>query len=152
ALGLVGARAPGAAPRPFSLPRALVGGGVAGVVSGWAFGGGVGAGNFYPLGAGLGPSRSPPLGMALPFLVAVVIGASFGLLFQPDVRGLGSSMGWGLGYGIFWWFLGPLTLLPLLQGQPLDWSYEHASDLYGSLVGHIVYGLLVGLVYAVTDR
>src|SRR5262249_30890219 len=152
ALGLVGARAPGAAPRPFSLPRALVGGGVAGVVGGWAFGRWMAAVNFFPLVAGLVHSDSPEVGMALHFLIAVLIGASFGLLFQPDVRGLGSSMGWGLGYGIFWWFLGPLTLLPILQGQPADWSYEHGSDLFGSLVGHIVYGLLVGVVYAVTDR
>jgi uncharacterized membrane protein YagU involved in acid resistance len=152
ALGLVGARPSGAAPRPFSLPRALVGGGVAGVVGGWAFGRWMAAVHFYPLVAGLVHSASPEVGMALHFLIAVVIGASFGLLFQPDVRGLGSSMGWGLGYGIFWWFLGPLTLLPLLQGQPLDWSSEHGSDLFGSLVGHVVYGLLVGLVYAVTDR
>jgi uncharacterized membrane protein YagU involved in acid resistance len=142
----------GAAPRPFSLPRAIVGGGVAGVVGGWAFGKWMAAVNFFPLVAGLVHSDSPEVGMTLHFLIAVIIGASFGLLFQPDVRGLGSSMGWGLGYGIFWWFLGPLTLLPALQGQPLDWSYEHGSDLFGSLVGHIVYGLLVGLVYAVTDR
>ena len=125
---------------------------MAGVVGGWAFGQWMAAVNFYPLVAGLVNSDSPEVGTALHFLIAVVIGASFGLLFQPDVRGLGSSMGWGLGYGVFWWFLGPLTLLPLLRGQPADWSYEHASDLFGSLVGHIVYGLLVGLVYAVTDR
>jgi hypothetical protein len=166
-LGLVGPRPPslyslshrggegkerGAAPRPFSLPRAIISGGTAGVVGGWAFGKWMAAVHFYPLVAGLVHSDSPEVGMALHFLIAVVIGASFGVLFQPDVRGLGSSMGWGLGYGIFWWFFGPLTLLPLLQGQPLDWSYEHGSDLFGSLVGHIVYGLLVGLVYAVTDR
>jgi uncharacterized membrane protein YagU involved in acid resistance len=152
AVALVGARPTGAASPPFSLPRAIVGGGVAGVVGGWAFGQWMAAVNFYPLVAGLVRSDSPQVGMALHFLIAVIIGVSFGLLFQPDVRSLGSSMGWGLGYGVFWWFLGPLTLLPLLQGQPLDWSYEHGSDLFGSLVGHIVYGLLVGLVYAVTDR
>jgi uncharacterized membrane protein YagU involved in acid resistance len=152
ALGLLGARPPGDAPRPFSLPRAIIGGGVAGFAGGWAFGRWMAAVNFYPLVAGLVNSDSPEVGMTLHFLIAVVIGISFGLLFQPDVRGLGSSIGWGLGYGIFWWFLGPMTLLPLLQGQPLDWSYEHGSDLFGSLVGHIVYGLLVGLVYAVTDR
>jgi uncharacterized membrane protein YagU involved in acid resistance len=152
ALGLVGARPAGDTPRPFSLPRALVVGGVAGVVGGWAFGRWMALVRFFPLVAGLVHSDSPDVGMALHFLIAVVIGASFGLLFQPDVRGPGSSMGCGLGYGIFWWFLGPLTLLPLLQGQPLDWSYEHGSDLFGSLVGHIVYGLLMGLVYAVTDR
>jgi uncharacterized membrane protein YagU involved in acid resistance len=137
---------------PFSLPRALLGSGVAGVVGGWAFGKWMATVHFYPLVAGLVHSDSTAVGMALHFMLAVVIGASFGLLFQRDVRGLGSSMGWGLGYGIFWWFLGPLTLLPLLQGQPLDWSYDHGSDLFGSLVGHIVYGLLVGLVYAAVDR
>ncbi len=151
-VGLVGARCADAAARRFNLPRALVGGGVAGVVGGWAFGRWMAAVHFFPLVAGLVHSDSPEVGMALHFLIAVVIGASFGLLFQPEIRSLGSSMGWGLGYGIFWWFLGPLTLLPLLQGQPLDWSYEHGSDLFGSLVGHIVYGLLVGVVYAVTDR
>jgi uncharacterized membrane protein YagU involved in acid resistance len=152
ALGLVGGRPPGAAPRPFSFARALVGGGAAGVVGGWAFGRWMAAVQFFPLIAGLAHSDSPDVGMALHFLIAVGIGASFGLLFQPDVRGPGSSMGWGLGYGIFWWLLGPLTLLPILQGQPPDWSYEHGSDLFGPLVGHMVFGLLVGLVYAATDR
>ena len=150
-LGLVGARSRGAA-KSFSLPRAIVSGGVAGIVGGWAFGRWMAAVNFFPLIAGLVHSDSPEVGMALHFLIAVVIGASFGLLFQPDVRSLGSSMGWGLGYGIFWWFLGPLTLLPILQGQSVDWSYVHAGELFGSLVGHIVYGLLVGLVYAAADR
>jgi hypothetical protein len=51
-----------------------------------------------------------------------------------------------------WWFLGPLTLLPLLGGQGIDWSYLNATNLFGALVGHILYGLIVGLVYAFLDR
>jgi len=152
ALGLIGRRPDGVATRPFSLRRAVVSGSVAGVVGGWAFGKWMSAVHFYPLVAGLIRSDSASVGMALHFLIAVVIGASFGLLFQPEVRGLGSSMACGLGYGIFWWFIGPLTLLPLLQGRQPDWSYEHGSELFGSLVGHIVYGLLVGLVYSAADR
>jgi uncharacterized membrane protein YagU involved in acid resistance len=94
------------------------------------------------------------VGMTLHFVIAVFIGASFGVLFQGDVRGPGSSLGWGLAYGIFWWFLGPLTLLPILGGNPLDWSYQHAGGalLFGSLIGHAIYGLLVGLTYAGLDR
>ena len=53
---------------------------------------------------------------------------------------------------MLWWFLGPLTLLSFLQGVPIDWSYIHGANLFGSLIGHIVYGILVGLVYAVLDR
>ena len=136
----------------FSLPRALVVGGTAGIAGGWAFGNWMAQVGFFPLIAGLVGSESSTVGITLHFAIAVVIGASFGALFQRDVRGLGSSLGWGLAYGIFWWFLGPLTLLPVLQGIPPDWTYRHGSELFGSLVGHVIYGLLVGLVYAALDR
>jgi uncharacterized membrane protein YagU involved in acid resistance len=151
-LGILGGLRPLPGQRRFSLPRALVVGGAAGVVGGWAFGKWMAQVNFFPLIAGLINSNSVMVGMTLHFVIAVVIGASFGVLFQRDVRGFGSCLGWGLAYGIFWWFLGPLTLLPLLQGDSPDWSYEHGSNVFGSLVGHVIYGLLVGLIYAALDR
>ncbi len=152
ALGTWGALRPAADRVAFSWPRAIVVGGFAGVIGGWAFGKWMEQVNFYPLIAGILSSNDRALGVGLHFVIAVVIGASFGILFQRDVRHAGSSLGWGMAYGIFWWFLGPLTLLPLLTRQWPDWSYAHASDLFGSLVGHIIYGLLVGLIYAVIDR
>src|SRR5690242_1103229 len=42
--------------------------------------------------------------------------------------------------------------MPLWQGRRQDWSYQHGQELYGSLVGHIVYGLIVGVIYAAADR
>ncbi len=138
--------------RRFSFPRALVAGGLAGIVGGWAFGQWMEKAHFFPLIAGLVGSSSPGLGKTLHFVFAVIIGATFGLLFQRDVRGYGSSAGWGLAYGIFWWFLGPLTLKPILQAQAPDWSLAHGQELFGSLIGHIVYGLIVGVIYAALDR
>jgi uncharacterized membrane protein YagU involved in acid resistance len=137
---------------PFSLARALVVGGFAGTIGGWAFGKWMAQVDFFPLIAGLVHSTSPGVGMVLHFLFASIIGATFGLLFQRDLRGYGSSIGWGFGYGLLWWFLGPLTLLPLLQGVGIDWSYVRGAELFGSLIGHIVYGVVVGLLYAVCDR
>ncbi|MGE0685015.1 MAG: hypothetical protein AB7P69_29400, partial [Candidatus Binatia bacterium] len=136
----------------FSLPRALLVGGGAGIVGGWAFGKWMAQVNFFPLIAGLVNSTSYSVGVTLHFLFALIIGATFGLLFQRDIRGYGSSLGWGFGYGLLWWFLGPLTLLPILQGVSLDWSYAHGAELFGSLIGHIVYGVIVGLLYAFFDR
>ena len=136
----------------FSLPRALVVGALAGVVGGWAFGRWMEQINFFLIIAGLVHSTLREVGVALHFVIAIMIGMSFGLLFQRDVRGYGSSMGWGMAYGLFWWFLGPLTLLPILQGNPLDWSYTRGSALFGSLVGHVIYGVLLGIVYAALDR
>ncbi len=136
----------------FSWPRALVVGGLAGIFGGWAFGKWMAQVNFFPLIAGLVNSDSIMVGMTLHFVFAVIIGASFGVLFQRDVRGYGSCMGWGVGYGLFWWFLGPLAIMPLWQGGRLDWSYNRASALFGSLVGHVIYGVIVGLIYAALDR
>ncbi len=136
----------------YSWPRAIIVGGMAGIVGGWAFGKWMAQVNFYPLIAGLVNSDSMMVGVTLHFVIAVIIGASFGVLFQRDVRGYGSCMGWGAGYGLLWWFLGPLTILPIWQGNRLDWSYTRASALFGSLIGHVVYGLIVGLIYAVINR
>lgn len=136
----------------FSLMRALLGGGFAGIVGGWAFGKWMEQVNFFPLVAGLLNSESSMIGFSLHYVFAIIIGASFGALFQRDIRGYGSSMGWGLGYGIFWWFLGPLTIMPIWLNNSVDWSYTRGSELFGSLIGHIVYGLIVGLLYAVVDR
>src|SRR5215469_14236196 len=36
--------------------------------------------------------------------------------------------------------------------RPLARSYERGATLFGSLVGHIIYGLIVGLVYAALDK
>ena len=137
---------------PFSAGRAIIGGTLAGIVGGWAFGRWMEQVNFYPLIAGLVGSNSRMVGESLHFIFAVIIGISFGLLFQREARGYGSSMACGVAYGIFWWFLGPLTILPLWSRQPVDWSSSHASSLFGSLIGHIVYGVIVGLLYAVVDR
>jgi hypothetical protein len=132
---------------PFRWGRAVVAGGLAGIASGLIFGYWTISGNFYPLIAGM-----PHQTATLEFGVSLLIGLSFGLLFQRDVLGLGSCMGWGLGYSLFCWFLGPLTLFPLSQGMPPDWSVENAADYFGPLVGHILYGLMLGVLYAIADR
>ncbi|MBI3800317.1 MAG: hypothetical protein HY268_25500 [Deltaproteobacteria bacterium] len=137
--------------RRLSWPRALIVGGIAGLMGGWGFGRWMGSIHFFPLLATVVNSNSPGVGIILHLLVAMMIGATFGLLFQGDIRGYGSSVGWGVGYSLFWWFLGPLTLLPLCQGKPLNWSSAYGAELFGSLVGHVVYGVLVGLIYALLD-
>jgi hypothetical protein len=137
---------------PFSFARAVVLGGFAGIIGGWAFGKWMAQVHFFPLIAGLVHSESIMVGVTLHFIFAVIIGVTFSFLFQADVRGYGSSMSWGAAYGMLWWFLGPLTILPIWQGNTLDWSYERGAALFGSLVGHIIYGLIVGLIYGAFDR
>lgn len=135
-----------------SLPRAILGGALAGIGGGWVFGRWMEQINLYQEIATLIGSTSSLAGETLHYLFAALVGVGFALLFQRDVRGLGSSMAWGMAYGILWWFLGPLTILPLALSKPLDWSYIHAAAEFGSLLASIVYGLIIGLLYALLDR
>lgn len=135
----------------FRWGRAVVAGGLAGTISGLAFSGWEYAGGYLPLLGGL-PEFQSQAAVILHFAVALLIGSIFGILFQRDVRGYGSSMGWGLGFGIFLWFFGPLTVFPMLSGQPLDWSADQGTAVFGSLVGYIIYGFILGTVYAFLDR
>src|SRR6516165_8653179 len=136
----------------FRWGRAIVAGGLAGTISGLAFSGWEYAGGYLPLLQGLPDFQSQARAVILHFLVALLIGSIFGILFQRDVRGYGSSMGWGLGFGIFLWFFGPLTVFPIAGHQSLDWSAEQGTALFGSLVGYIIYGFILGTVYAFLDR
>ena len=151
-LGIRGAFRSKAEQPTFSWGRAIAVGGFSGLLGGMIFGRWMSAGDFFPLLAGLGVVHSHEMTVALHFGIAILIGATFGLLFQRDVRGYGSSMGWGLGYGIFWWFFGPLTVLPMLARTGLDWSADQGSAMFGSVVGHILYGLILGVAYATVDR
>jgi hypothetical protein len=136
----------------FHWGRAIIAGGLAGLLGGSIFDRWMSAGDYFPLLSGLNEVQSRTMSLTLQFLIAVGMGVLFGVLFQRDVRGYGSSMGWGIGYAILWWFLGPLTLWPLLSHSPVDWSAEAGSAIFGSLVGHIIYGLILGVSYATIDR
>jgi hypothetical protein len=136
----------------FRWGRAIVAGGLAGTIGGLAFSGWEYAGGYLPLLQGLPEFQSQTTAVILHFVLALLIGAIFGILFQRDVRGYGSSMGWGLGFGIFLWFFGPLTLFPAFNGQLPDWSAGQGADLFGSLIGYIIYGFILGTVYAFLDR
>ena len=152
ALGIRGGLRPTAADPHFHWGRAIVAGGLAGLLAGFIFDRWMSAGDYFPLLAGVNELPSRTVSMGLQFGIAVLMGVIFGILFQRDVRGYGSCMGWGVGYAILWWFLGPLTLLPLITRTPLDWSADNGSAVFGSLIGHILYGMILGVTYATLDK
>ncbi|MFB6283085.1 MAG: hypothetical protein ABEK59_04005 [Halobacteria archaeon] len=132
--------------------RAVTVGGVSGLVGGWIFGAWMAQNGIFPLIAGIVGSTSPQVGKLLHFVIAVTIGVTFALLFQKDLVNYGSSLVWGLGYGLFWWMLGGLTLFPLFLGNDPSWSVAAAHQRFGSLIGHAVYGILLGLLYMFLDN
>lgn len=127
--------------------RALGRGVAAGVVGGLLFTFIMVQIGFLPAVASLIGATSSSTGLIVHLVISVLIGASYGLLFQRQSYDFGSGLGWGLSYGFFWWILGPLTFMPILLGQPPQWSVAVASGLIASLVGHLLYGAGLGVTF-----
>jgi uncharacterized membrane protein YagU involved in acid resistance len=102
---------------------------------------------FLPTVAGLVGSDSSTTGFFLHLVIADAIGATYGLLFRRQAYDLGSAMGWGAAYGFCWWILGWLTILPVLLGDSPTWDAATAASRFPALVGHLVYGAGLGVVY-----
>jgi hypothetical protein len=81
-------------------------------------------------------------------VISAVIGGSFGLLLGTQAQTYASGSLWGLGYGALWWVLGPLVLMPLMMGMGVRFGAALTPPMLMSLVGHLLFGLLTGLVYA----
>ena len=130
------------------LIQALIVGGLGGLLGGVVFLWGIKNADFFPLVANLLGSDLGVLGHLLHYIISAVIGISFGFLFYKHLHSVGASSILGLNYGILWWFAGPLTLMPLFLGNSPTWSLEEARSVFSSLIAHMLYGSLLGLVYA----
>ncbi len=82
--------------------------------------------------------------------ISASIGASFAVLLDRFVKSLATGAVTGMIYGAVWWFLGPLTLMPLMMGMGLgvNWNATAAVNMAPSLMGHAIFGVALGLVYA----
>jgi hypothetical protein len=92
-------------------------------------------------------SPSVVIGWLYHLFNSAVIGVIFGWLFGSRVHGYGSGLGWGATYGFAWWILGGLVLMPLMLGMPAFAPVmmpEMRMVAMGSLIGHLIYGLILG--------
>lgn len=81
---------------------------------------------------------------------SAVIGAVFAWILGSRVRSYPASLAWGAVYGFAWWVLGGLILMPWLLGMPVfaPIAMEAMQSVaLRSLVGHIMYGLILGLAF-----
>jgi len=89
-------------------------------------------------------------GFAVHLMISAAFGAAFAVTLGRAVCGLASGLRRGLLYGGAWWILGPLTLMPLMMGMGLgvNWNPAAALQMLPSLVGHLIYGAILGVTYA----
>ena len=96
--------------------------------------------------------ESSAVGFIVHMVTAAVIGAGFGVLVWHQKIDGGETLFWGLGYGAFWWYLGPLTLLPLMNGDGPTWDLGAAQEALPALLGHVLYGASLGLAFVFIRR
>jgi len=128
--------------------RALGGGVVGSLFGGAAF-------TFVMAQVGLLPIIAPILGgsgvwfgLLVHFIISVIIGGMYGLLFAQAIDSYSAAIGWGAAYGLFWWIFGPITLLPLLLGKSGALTAGAALAAYPpSFLGHIAYGVVTAMYF-----
>lgn len=100
-------------------------------------------------------SESLVVGWLYHLFNSAVIGAIFGWLFGDRVRTWGAGLGSGALYGVAWWVVGAQILMPILLGMPAFAPLmmpPMRMVAMGSLVGHLVFGLILGATFVWIER
>ena len=129
--------------------RAIRAGILGGLGGGLVFGAMMGAMGMLPMVGKLVGQPSAGIGFVVHLVNSAIIGGAFGFLFDRAIRGLSGALGYGLTYGTVWWLLGPLTLMPFFLGMGfgVNWNLEAATKMLPSLMGHVIFGGLLGAVF-----
>ncbi|WP_088314176.1 hypothetical protein [Kineosporia sp. R_H_3] len=94
-------------------------------------------------------STAVAVGWVAHLAISAFIGASFTVLGARFLGGLVTGLVAGAVYGMVWWVLGPLLLMPARLGMPL---FTIDAMAWKSLMGHVVFGMVLGAVAAVAVR
>jgi hypothetical protein len=134
-----------AAPGVTGLVNRVIAGIVGGLVGGLAFGVLMQMMGMIAMVAMLVGSDSVPIGWLVHLVISAGIGAGFGLLLGWWAINPARAVPIGTAYGIVWWVLGALLIMPAWLGMGV---FTFNAIAWQSLVGHVVYGVLLGMVYA----
>lgn len=125
---------------------------IGGLVGGLVFGFMMAADDMMPMIAMLVGAESVAVGWVVHFAIAIFIGATFAVIFARLARSVLVSTGIGILYGGLWWLLGPMIIMPLWlevvgnEGMA-DMVFVWNDTTRNSLWGHLVFGVLLGLVF-----
>jgi uncharacterized membrane protein YagU involved in acid resistance len=96
-------------------------------------------------------SQSVVVGWLVHLFNSALFGAIFALLFAKWAGGVGRAAVLGLLYGVLWWVLGALLIMPVWLGMT-EMVFKLGPDAWKSLAGHLAYGLVLGVVFALSAR
>jgi len=121
----------------------------AAIVGGVVFAIMMGLGGMLPMVAGLVGSESPVVGFIVHIIISIILGAIYLFIFAKPTNGkvvLGTIL--GSIYGVVWWVLGPLLIMPSIMGMGPQFTAEGVAMAMPSFWGHLVFGFLLGHIYS----
>jgi uncharacterized membrane protein YagU involved in acid resistance len=121
-----------------------------GLLGGLAFGAMMAGMGVLPMIGKMVGQPSNEVGFLVHMANSAIIGAGFAVVFHRFSTRISGGLRNGLLYGGVWWLLGPLTLMPLFLGMGLgvNWNAAAAAKMFPSLIGHLMYGAILGTVYS----
>lgn len=132
-----------------TMTHRLAYGAAGGVAGGLAFGVLMQMMGMIPMVAQLVGSSSIAVGWVVHLGISVVIGVTFALLLGPVASTPARAAGLGLAWGLLWWVLGALLIMPAVLGMPV---LQLGTMAWQSLMGHLLFGVVLGLVYVQATR
>lgn len=94
--------------------------------------------------------QAADVGVLIHLGASVVFGIIYATIFCCMVRNIPMGIITGLIFGVGIWFVGPMTLMPFLaSGAVLGslWTPDAMLTNMDPLIGHLVYGFILGLCY-----
>jgi uncharacterized membrane protein YagU involved in acid resistance len=129
-----------------SISTAIKAGAVAGLGGGLVFGLMMGMMGMLPMVGMLAGQESAVVGFIIHMIISAFIGATFGVIATRLPAGWATVIIGGGVYGIVWWVLGALILMPVMLGMT-QMVFVIGGPQWMSLLGHVIYGVVTGVLF-----
>lgn len=124
---------------------------LSGLGGGLAFGVLMGMQGMLPMVGMLVGADNAIIGLIVHLLISIGIGVSYGILSLPMPISVGLHLLSGITYGVVWWVLGALFLMPLMMGMD-DMIFVIGDMQWMSLIGHIIFGAVMGILFGLLGK
>ncbi len=134
-----------------TLVSSVIHGVTAGLIGGSVFGVQMAIGGMLPMVAQMVGSQNPVVGFIIHLMISAIIGAVYGVVASRLSSGWLMSMGAGIVYGVIWWVLGALIMMPLMLGMT-DMVFQIGDTQWMSLIGHVIFGIITAGFFTLIER
>lgn len=126
--------------------KSIVAGAIAGLGGGAIFGMMMAMMGMLPMVAMLAGAQYPMIGFVVHMAISAAIGGAYGLAVGRLPQNALTGVVAGAVNGVLWWVLGALVAMPLMLGMS-NMVLQIGDAQWMSLVGHIIYGVITGLIF-----